>query len=88
MGWEGPVTHRQFIAWMEYLNSEEGTRPTLLYYYLMQIACEVRRVLAKKPAEIKLEDFELKFSPVKLDTRTPEQKAAEAKSVWKARLGM
>lgn len=39
--------------------------------YLMQVACEVRRVLAKNPGDIKISDFRLQFG--KNDERVEEK---------------
>lgn len=87
MGWEGPLTHRQFEAWrawelddMNVLGKNE--------YYLMQTACEARRVLSSKPSSIKLEHFKLTF---KDKTSRPMDEASKnmlavTKSVWITRM--
>lgn len=54
------TTQRQFNTWMTWLNME-WDRPSLSDHYLMQIACQVTRVLAKDPAKIQPNDFRLKF---------------------------
>ena len=60
MDWPGPVTHRQYAAWTEW-DAIEESRPSRADWYAMQTACEVRRVLAKRPGSIKLEHFRLRF---------------------------
>lgn len=87
MGLDGPMTHRQFLAWQYWMNLQQNV-PDKTDHYLMQIACEVRRVLAKHPRQIKIEDFKLTFSnqankhPKAL---TKEGKIEASKSMW---LGM
>jgi len=39
----------------------EWNAPSRSDYYLMQIACEVRRVLRKNPESIKLDSFKIPF---------------------------
>lgn len=59
LGWPGPMTHRQYQAWQTWLE-HEWDFPTKDQQYLMSIACEVRRVLAKNPDSHKLEHLKLK----------------------------
>lgn len=59
--------------------------PDLTCHYLMQIACEVRRVLSKNPNNIQSKQFELKFT--RDDEREeipPEVKMQHSKSAWMA----
>ena len=82
------MTHRQFLAWRDWLKHEFNT-PSRSDHYLMTIACEVRRVLSKNPNSINADDFRLTFSQKDPGpTKTPEQEAEEARAIWKARLGM
>ena len=55
----------------------------------MQVACEVRRVLSRKPNSIKLDHFRLKFKTdaVKMAS-TAEQAATWSKAIWLGRLGV
>jgi hypothetical protein len=53
-------THRQYLSWMHWLN-EEWDNPSRTDLYLMQVACEVRRVLARHPNKVTMSDFKLKF---------------------------
>jgi hypothetical protein len=50
------VTHRQYAAWLRWLESEMD-RPDRSDYYAMSIAAEVRRTHAK---DVKLEDLRLR----------------------------
>jgi hypothetical protein len=52
---------------MEYFSQKRNT-PGPIEYYLMQIASEVRRVLAKKPSLIKMTDFLISFGKKEPET--------------------
>lgn len=54
------TTSSEFVMW-KVLMEEDLYSNHKQDYYLAQIACEIRRVLAKKPNTIKLESFLLKF---------------------------
>ena len=73
---------------MEWLN-DQWNKPERLEYYLMQIAAEVRRVLAKNPNNIKVDDFVLtwKTGDEKPSKEQAEQKASWSKSIWMGLLG-
>jgi hypothetical protein len=60
MGWDGPLTHRQFIVWQVWLNQQKNM-PSRDNYYQMQIAREVRRQYSKKPNKVQTEEFKIKF---------------------------
>lgn len=62
MGWPGPPTYRQYLAWGEWRNRELN-HPDLTQQYLMQVAYEVRCSQAKNPRAVKWEGFKLKFGP-------------------------
>jgi len=83
MGWPGPMTHRQFLTWMRWLE-EEDNHPSRTDNYLMQIAAEVCRVLHRKPETVKLSDFVMKFKRVKPMKTEEEKKKAlkESKRRW------
>ena len=62
-------------------------------YYLAQIACEIRRVLAKNPKKYKITDFILPFGgnnneDVKPKPKAKKIKTAISKRFWGAALGM
>ena len=66
-------THRQYlvtVAWLE----EQWQHPDRSDHYLMQIACEVRRVLASQPGKIMPSDFQIKFEEPKLIPRVKRQR--------------
>jgi len=71
------TTHREFLAWIEWLD-EEDNRPSRTDNYLMQIAAEVRRSFVKRPAAVKFTDFLLKFTRKK---KKPSK--AEREKIWK-----
>ena len=65
-------THRQYLAWLEFLE-EEWNRPTKLEHYLMQIALQVASVLnafSKKPKQLKLSQFKIEFKSSKTEPKT------------------
>lgn len=94
LGWPGPMTHRQFMAWMEWLESE-WNRPSRSDNYLMQIAKEVENVAPRVWGEagkattsskrLQFEDAPQRAGP------TPEQtakwRASIAKAAWFAATG-
>lgn len=76
------TTNRQFKSWMYYLDSLWNS-PDLVCHYLMQIACEVRRVLSKNPNAVKDEHFKLKFT--REDEKQeipPEVRMQQSKAAW------
>ncbi len=84
------MTHRQFLAWQAWLELE-WDRPSRGDCYQMQVAAEVRRVLAKNPNRIKTNEFKLKFdraTPVKKVTRAEAAKAAKERSVSRMTAGV
>lgn len=78
------TTSANFLLWLAFLREEDRdkiTRKEKEHYYLAQIACEVRRVLANKPNEIKTENFLLDFKVAGEDDETAKaKKARPAKS--------
>lgn len=67
MGWEGPITHRQYLAWIEW-TGEEDRKTDLTHYYVMQTTAELRRILyllSSTKEEIKISDFKLQFGDEK-----------------------
>jgi hypothetical protein len=91
MGWDGPMTYRQFKVWQAWLREEWNT-PTRSDYYLMEIACEVRRVLSSKPGNIKVEHFKLEWVTGSQEKElTPEQLDQFSDwvlAIWAGRFGM
>lgn len=79
------MTNREYrvrLAWLE----QEIEQPNPSDYYLMQIAQEVRRVLSKKPNQIKLKHFRLKFDKETVENK--EAKARQSKNTWMSILGV
>lgn len=72
LGWNGPLTHRQFVLWNLWLD-EQLNIPTRDNYYQMQVACETRRMFSKNPQGIKIDHFKLKFKREKEQTVTTDQ---------------
>lgn len=60
MGWPGPITHRQFLAWKEF-DEAERRRPGLTEFYLMQVAHEARYAFAEKRRGFNSNDYLLRF---------------------------
>ncbi len=61
MGWPGPMTHRQFRVWKQWL-SDEWNRPSRSDHYMMRAALETRLGNAgKKARQVRMEHFTLKF---------------------------
>lgn len=99
MGWDGPVTHRQFITWREWDRSQME-QPDRSDFYAMQIAAEVRRLrylTARSKKGVDTNELKITFKPTtssqeKIPGRTVEEKTkaatAMAQATWFARLGM
>jgi hypothetical protein len=75
------MTHRQYLVWNAWFD-EKWNQPSLTDFYLMAIACEVRRVLSKHPGRIKLKDFLLRFGDKEEKPLTVEQATQRSKMVW------
>lgn len=60
MGWDGPMTNRQYLVWIEWLKGD-WNNPSRSDHYQMQTACEVRRVLSSEPNKIQSEQFKIPF---------------------------
>ncbi len=91
MGWEGPITHRQFLTWQAW-DAMEWNRPSRTDHYLMGVECEVRRVLSKKPNDIQPEHFKMKFNsgaqkPVRSEAYK-QQISDVSKQIWLSRMTM
>jgi len=88
MGWEGPLTARQYEVWQAWLDLQ-WNRPSRTDHYLMQIAAQVTRAAAKNPRSVKSEGFKIEFKT--RDTpKNPAQKQIElqqSKARWGAILG-
>lgn len=80
MGWGGPLTHRQHLAWLEW-DFEQWNRPSRTDHYLMQIGMEVAkapaRVWGTDPKELTVNHWKLEFGQVKPEVRQPKPTAAQ-----------
>jgi len=84
------TTSTEFLEWQHYLDLDANAfhRED---YFLANIAKAIMTGQVKKPEELKIEDFLLKFktasneAPVQL---TPEEKAAKSKAFWLQALGV
>lgn len=60
MGWDGPVTWRQFQAWRAWLREDNNT-PNRADHYTMQVAREVRLSRGVAVSD-SLDEFKISFS--------------------------
>ena len=72
------MTYRQYITWLLW-EEEEWNQPSRSDHYLMQIACEVRRVLSGKPNLIQPHIFRLKF---RTDNVPSKAQVGSSKARW------
>lgn len=93
-------TERQLILFLKWLREKETT-PSLPEYYLMQIACEIRRILnfllhyfgRSKQSDVSVKDFRLEFKDPTITTEEAKPKGRSAqqiamdKAILFARLG-
>lgn len=63
----------EFRDWKEYLRWQANEH-TVDRHYLAQIACEIRRSCAKKPNDVKLNQFLLEFKTLYSNEKPPQQK--------------
>lgn len=78
------MTHRQFMAWQEWLEGE-WNRPSRTDHYLMQIAFDVRRANVKHPERVKFDHMRLEFGEPKPPAVTT-QSIALSKQSWLQRV--
>jgi hypothetical protein len=82
------TTSCEFAEWKVYLE-QDMARAKPEHYYLAQVAAEVRRGVAKRPRDVKLDHFMLKFgAPKPRPPQTPEARLAASKSMWMAAVGL
>lgn len=84
-------TYDEYLMWMEWLD-EQWNNPGLTEQYLMQVAAEVRRVLAKDAKSIRLGHFKLKFTrkeATKQDPKLVKENAVKQQlTTWVGFLGL
>jgi hypothetical protein len=84
MGWSGPLTHRQYVAWSEFL-ADEMEVPSRSDYYAMSIVAEIRSLFNKN---VRLEHCRLRFRRKGERPKVSKETAAAwSKAAWGARLG-
>lgn len=83
MGWHGPMTDLQFLAWQEWLILDLNVvdKDTA---YLMQIAAEVRRPNSK--VAVRVSDMQLKFKEPRRKEETREDAAKRSGEAFRTRL--
>ncbi len=90
MGWPGPMTHRQYLVWQEWLN-QEWNRPDRSDHYAMQVAKTVAQSAAGRHGRgIKLNQFKIPFKTVvpgvkKVLTRPDGRPIGSWRSMMRAR---
>jgi hypothetical protein len=77
-------TVREMRVWLAWLDMELD-KPDRSDHYAMQVACEVRRVLARNPRGIQVGDFRLRFHAPK--STSAAQAAQWSKAKWFAAVG-
>jgi hypothetical protein len=60
MGWDGPMTHRQYRAWEAWLEGE-WNRPSRTDHYLMKLTATLIAVNSKKGAAVPTDKLKVKF---------------------------
>jgi hypothetical protein len=82
-------TERELRVWLCWLDIEEyETPPSRTDYYLAQVAASVARVLSRRPQDIKVEHFLLKFRAGPQKPVSPEQALAWSKAKWGMVVGL
>lgn len=85
-------TYRQYrvlVAWLDM----EWNKPDRHDGYLMQIACEIRRMFAKHPQNVKMSHFRLKFGGEEAEKKrrknlTRQQASEESMARWFVGVGL
>ncbi len=86
LGWSGPMTHRQELAWAAWELLDLNT-PGKVEHYLMLGALETVRVNVKNPNSVKLSDMRLTFGTAEENrTMDPEMLKKVAIGVFGAGL--
>lgn len=82
LGWSGPMTYRQYLAWQAWIDME-WDRPSRSDWYAMQTAAEVQRGYLMNnhldPSQVREANMKLAFqrSRSAQATLSPDQEAAE-----------
>lgn len=86
MGWPGPLTHRQALAWAAWREADMD-RPSRADFYRAQIAYMVGLVMESFGGgrRSRVGDYLLRFA--RPPAETPEEKLAREKAEWAAIFG-
>lgn len=78
----------EFLEWVSYLEQDSNAfhRED---FYLAQVAAEVRRLIAKNPKAVKVQDFILKFVESRQEGKSKnwKERMAASKEYWMAVVG-
>ena len=85
MGWPGPMTHRQYVAWQGWLKTQ-WNEPSRQDWYAMRIASAVLNAggVAAEPKDMKLRFEAPKQAPAMTEEERVKERTMESKSIWKA----
>lgn len=87
MGWPGPMTHRQFMAYYAWDRMQMNT-PGKIEYYLMLIAYYVAAGNSKNPKSLSLDKMKIRFGDTETGQEAPNpEKVRYQKAMALARLG-
>jgi hypothetical protein len=88
LGWGGPLTHRQYLAWQAWLDIQYDT-PSRTDHYLMALTLEVRSVagmFSKERKRWQMKDVKLNFG-MRPKSPVEEKKQLDAhKALWDLRM--
>ncbi len=90
MGWTGPVTYRQHLAWRAWVTMDFES-PSRDNYYQMQTAMRIDSGNVKEPSKLKLDDYRLRSEKsAKKATKqlTLKEASSISKAMWAVRLGI
>lgn len=91
MGWDGPMTSRQYEAWQAWLDSEWDV-PSRPDWYAMQVSKylhDIKYMLSENPPQREVRDFKLQFKTSSTSTKvlTPEEQEQEDLEIKHSILG-
>lgn len=93
MGWLGPMTHRQCLAWTYWLR-DEWDRPSRSDWYVMQLNTSLARMFAKNPSSIEVKHFKLEFKDESTEHTGPMSEeeamshARDSEAIWLGAFGV
>jgi hypothetical protein len=72
IGWDGPITHRQFLVWQAWLE-KEWNNPNRADHYAMQIATTIASQGLKEGIPIHQGKIPFQFKKVEVDGNTSQE---------------